>query len=105
MLAREDGKPSSYGPYTDRPPIICLNVKDVEAPFNVFWDLLHEFGHHLSGKRQEEDQTLALEEMARKHADALVQEYPDLLLRMDDYERSKEHDLNRYRACFGNRKP
>jgi Zn-dependent peptidase ImmA (M78 family) len=105
VYTREDGKPSSYDPYTDRPPIIRLNVKDVEAPFNVFWDLLHEYGHHLSGKRQEEDQTLAREEFAWKHADVLVRQCPDLLLRMGDYERSQEHDLNTYRAYFGKRKP
>ena len=104
VMTREDGKPSSYDPYTDRPPIIRLNLKDVETPFKIFWDLLHEYGHHLSGKRQPEDQDMARETLAWKHADLLVHEYPDLLLRMDEYERSKEHDLNTYRAYFPRKK-
>ena len=104
VYTREDGKPSSYDPYTDRPPIIRLNVKDVEAPFNVFWDLLHEYGHHLSGTRQQGDDDLAREELSWEHADLIVQQYPDLLLRIDDYERSKEHDLNTYRAHSGKSK-
>lgn len=65
VMTREDGIPSSYDPCTE-PPIIRVNVKNVETPFKVFWDLLHEFGHHLSGKRQAEDETLEREELPGK---------------------------------------
>lgn len=100
VMTREDGIPSSYYPCTDRPPIIRVNVKNVETPFNVFWDLLHEYGHHLSGKRQAEDESLEREELAWQKADALIGQYPDLVLRSDEYERWKEHDINTYRAYF-----
>jgi len=100
VMAREDGVPSSYTPYTDRPPIIRINLNRVEEPLNVFWRLLHEYEHHLSGTRQEMDQTMAREEVAWEKADAIVQEYPYLLPLIADYSRCKAHDLNTYRVYF-----
>jgi len=104
VMTREDGIPSSYEPYFDRRSIIRLNVKDVEAPFNIFWDLLHEYGHHLSGKRQPEDHDLAREELAWQHADTLILDYSDLVIRKEDYELRRQRDLDTYRDYYGKRK-
>jgi hypothetical protein len=97
VFTRADGLPSSYEHYTDRPSIIRISLINVGEPLNIIWRLLHEYGHHLSGKRQAEDQDIVREKLAWKHADGLVQEYPDLILRINDYERCKEHDLETYR--------
>ena len=100
VLTRDDGIPSSYDPYTSRPPIIRVNLRDVDDPLNIFWRLFHEYGHHLSGDRQKGDHDLDREELAWQKADELIVEYPDLLLCKDDYERCREHDLNTYRVYY-----
>jgi hypothetical protein len=95
VMTRYDISSSSYQPY--REPIIRVSLKNVGEPLNVIWRLLHEYGHYLSGPLKPGDLPLQREELAWKQADQLVQEYPELILRMEDYKRCKEHDLNTYR--------
>jgi hypothetical protein len=64
--------------------------------------LLHEYGHHLSGRRLPEDQVLERESLAWKHADELVQQYPDLLPMIGAYEKCKQRDYNSYLQYFAN---
>ena len=97
VMTRDDIKSSSYQPYIDREPIIRVSLKNVGEPLNVIWRLLHEYGHYLSGPLEPGNLPLQREELAWKQSDQLVQEYPELLLKIDDYERCKEHDLNTYR--------
>lgn len=43
-----------------------------------------------------EDITIEREQLAWKFADKLINQYPDLIGNMDDYEKCKAHDLNSY---------
>ena len=99
VTTRYDMKSSSYDTNIES-DIIRVSLKDVEEPLNIIWRLLHEYGHYLSGRAKVGDQKMQREDLAWKHADTLVREYPELLPRIDDYERCKEQDLNSYRRAL-----
>jgi hypothetical protein len=101
VMTRYDIKSSSYEPYADREPIARVSLKEVEDPLYIIWRLLHEYGHYLSGKRKPEDRTMDREELAWKYADELVRQYPDLHLRIDNFEKCKGQDLESYRRALG----
>jgi hypothetical protein len=69
-----------------------------ERPLHFVWEILHEFGHHLSGKPGPgEDGTLAREELAWDYAAKEIQQYPLLVRQIDDFITYREYCLFDYR--------
>jgi hypothetical protein len=69
-----------------------------EKPLHFAWEMLHEFGHHLSGKpRPVEDGTLAREELAWDYAEKELTRYPDLAAQIDDFITYRKFCLDSYR--------
>jgi len=101
VMTRYDISSSSYAAYSDGQSIARISLKDVDEPMNIIWRLLHEYGHFLTGKIKLNDSMIDREERAWQYADDLVKEYPDLLLRINEYERCKAHDLKTYREYLG----
>jgi hypothetical protein len=69
-----------------------------EKPLYFVWEILHEFGHHLSGKPSPgEDGTVAREELAWDHAAKEIERYPPLGNQIDDFLAYREYCLVNYR--------
>lgn len=64
------GTESVYTSPLDCAPIIRLSLVGIDKPLWVIWRLLHEYGHHLSGRRQLNDTDIMREELAWNHAKA-----------------------------------
>jgi len=76
---------------------IRVSMINVANPLDIIWKLLHEYGHYLSGPKMLKDTLMQREELAWTYADKLVQLYPDLVAKIDDYETCKEVCLDSYR--------
>ena len=75
---------------------IRIGLKN-KKPIHIIWGILHEFGHHLSGTRMENDTTIYREEKAWEIATELVKKHPQLLGHLDDYNAYQEMCLDSYR--------
>jgi hypothetical protein len=69
-----------------------------EHPLHFVWEILHEFGHHLSGRpKPGEDGTVPREELAWEYASIELQRYPDLAAQREHFVGYRERCLNSYR--------
>lgn len=85
---------------TDNITRIRVSLKNVKAPLNIIWQLLHEFGHFLSGKAKPGDTLLFREELAWQFADKLLGDFPALTAHKKEYEKHKLECLNSYRKLY-----
>ncbi len=67
-----------------------------KKPIHVIWDILHEFGHFLSGKANGKESKLFREiaawDLGMKH----LQCYPKLIIYLDDYKDYRDNCLRSY---------
>jgi hypothetical protein len=81
--------------------LIRINIKDNPGrQIRYIWNLLHEYGHYLSGDRlmgYTELDELAREEEAWENALKEIQKYPILLNEINDFNYHKEFCLKNYR--------
>lgn len=80
-------------------PIIRIGFKgQKEKPIHYIWDILHEFGHFLSGvPKPGEEKTIARETLAWDLALEELKKLPQLLEHVDDFEIYKEQCLLTYK--------
>jgi len=63
-----------------------------ERPIHYIWEILHEFGHHLSGKPVKgEEKTVAREELAWEHALIELKKHDGLVEELNDFMSYKEN--------------
>ena len=83
---------------------IWISVHKVRAkPIHIVWDIMHEFGHHLSGapeKGEVEDtkRRLKREELAWNIAEMQLEGFPTLKLDLADFLEYKDYCLRGYRS-------
>jgi len=89
-ITQEEGKDS----------LIQIGIKDRKSePITVIWDILHEYGHHLSGApKVGVDLRLKREELAWEKAYEELQNYPELQNQKESFNDYKEVCLKDYRA-------
>lgn len=69
-----------------------------ERPLHFIWEILHEFGHHLSGKPGPgEDGSVVREELAWDYAGKEILQYPQLIEQKMDFLSYREFCLINYR--------
>ena len=77
---------------------IRIGLKDRrEHPITVIWDILHEFGHHLSGMPGETDTKLKRETQAWDKALEELKNYPQLINYKDNFNLYRERCLLTYK--------
>lgn len=87
---------SSFEWYTPHPPMIRVKMHLNDQPLHIVWALLHEYGHFLSGKRQASDEKMGRENLAWKHADKLVSQFPQLSKHNASYSKYRKTCLKTY---------
>jgi hypothetical protein len=88
--SEEDGSHRSH---------IRIGLKDRKGdPITVIWDILHEYGHHLTGMPKQGDLKLKREELAWEKAYEEFQNYPELQSHKESLNDYRELCLNNYRA-------
>lgn len=76
---------------------IRLSLADIRLhPLDLIWDLLHEFGHHQSGLKQDNDIELEREELAWKLAEIELAKYPRLAEEIESFNLRKASCLKTY---------
>ncbi len=60
---------SNFEDCNDHIPRIWINLINVVHPLDIVWELMHEYGHYMSGKRKPGEITLESEILAWSHAD------------------------------------
>lgn len=68
-----------------------------EKPVHYIWDILHEFGHHLSGLPNGEEKSVNRESLAWELGLEQLKKYPELIEHINDFENYKENCLNTYK--------
>lgn len=101
ISSRYNENRSSHEFYIDGCHIrICLNEIYNES-IHIIWTILHEFGHHLSGKhssaRINPVEKLEREELAWRIARDKALEYPALAANISNFDTYREFCLNTYR--------
>jgi len=92
---------SVYSVTEGQTPVIRVGLFKLDKPLWVIFRMLHEYGHHLSGPKQEDDTPVYREELAWKHAETLLPQYPELVKLMAEYEACRAHDLASYYRRYG----
>jgi hypothetical protein len=77
---------------------IRVTLVGVIEPLDIIWEMMHEYGHFLSGERKPEDSDIQREEMAWSYADKLISSFPELLKHRDAYTICRERCLKSYRS-------
>jgi hypothetical protein len=92
-----------------RPNRIWISVRKVRAtPIHIVWDIMHEFGHHRSGRPEREEvedpvRRLRREEIAWDKALKQLEDFPTLKLGMADFLDYKDFCLFQYRKAAQNK--
>lgn len=68
-----------------------------EKPIHYIWDILHEFGHHLSGLPNGKERSVGRETLAWELGFEQLKKYPELIEQVKDFENYKENCLRTYR--------
>jgi len=77
-----------------------------KEPLHWIWTILHEFGHHLSGKpTREEAVSVPRERLAWVKAEEELQRYPDLLAHRADFYALRDHLIKDYIEQLGHNEP
>lgn len=77
---------------------IRISFKDkTEKPIHFIWDILHEYGHHLSGKPNGKEKSYSRESLAWDLGYATLIKIPELKDYCDDYKNYKEKCLTTYK--------
>lgn len=71
------------------------NIK--EEPIHYIWDILHEFGHYLSGIPNGKEGTVERENQAWDLAFTQLKKYPELFEQVNDFNKYKENCLMTYK--------
>jgi hypothetical protein len=98
VSTRYDVGYSNFEDYTDHIPRIRVSLTNVVHPLDIVWELMHEYGHYLSGKRKPEDITLEREILAWTHADRILHLFPEFAKHIRDYNLCKFRCLQSYEA-------
>lgn len=64
---------------------IRISLKNIEKPIHVIWSILHEFGHHESGKPNGTERSIEREQEAWERGLKKLQEFPELKSEEGDY--------------------
>lgn len=67
-----------------------------EKPIHYLWDILHEFGHHLSGLPNGKEKSVERENQAWEFGLQQLNKYPELFEQMKDFEKYREICLKTY---------
>lgn len=67
-----------------------------EKPLHLIWDILHEFGHHLSGHPNGLEKSLERERLAWDYGKKILSGYPTLKENEQDYEEYRDNCLKSY---------
>ncbi len=67
-----------------------------EKPIHYIWDILHEFGHHLSGLPNGTEKSIKRESEAWNIGLEQLRKYPELFEHEDDYKKYREICLKTY---------
>jgi hypothetical protein len=78
--------------------IIRIEMSDRSIPIEIIWDILHEYGHFLSGKPETQNANLNREILAWNFAQKELDFYPKLLGLLPDFIAYREHCLDTYRS-------
>lgn len=77
---------------------IRISFKDKkEKPIHLIWDILHEFGHHLSGKPNGKEKSYSRESLAWDYGFDTLIKISELKDYQDDFENYKEKCLLTYK--------
>jgi hypothetical protein len=68
-----------------------------EKAIHYIWDILHEFGHHLSGLPNGKERRVEHETLAWELALEQLKKYPELIEYLKDFEEYKENCLGTYK--------
>lgn len=71
-------------------------IKKREQPLHIIWEILHEYGHHLSGKRNEGDSDIDRENEAWNNAFVEMKKYFNSKVDFDSFENYKLKCLKTY---------
>jgi len=78
-------------------PHIRIGFKTArENSIHIIWDILHEFGHHLSGKADGEEKTLERERVAWDLGLKQLFCFPELTGYVDNYKNYRDKCLKTY---------
>jgi hypothetical protein len=75
---------------------VRVTLIGVIHPLDIIWELIHEYGHFLSGERKPEDTDLEREEKAWFYADKLIVSFPHLVPHYEKYNICKQRCLKSY---------
>lgn len=67
-----------------------------EKPIHYIWDMLHEFGHHLSGLPNGTERSIERECHAWDLGLEQLKKYPELVEHVDNYKKYREACLKTY---------
>ncbi len=76
---------------------IRIAMLDKSESVHVIWDILHEFGHFLSGRPEKQGPDLNRELLAWDYAERELEDYPKLKIHSANFYAYKEHCLEDYR--------
>lgn len=75
---------------------IRVGIKNRPRPLIILWDLLHEYGHFVSGERKENDTDISREMVAWQHATETFIKLPWLLWYADDFQNYMAQCIDSY---------
>jgi hypothetical protein len=101
ISARYDALYSAYEPYLEQGKFIRVSLLNVEIPLDVIWIMLHEYGHYESGAIQPNDTQIYREELAWEYARKRMQNYPELAIETESFEKCRQRCLNSYYRKHG----
>lgn len=82
----------------DNKSYIRLGLKNRKKyPIHVIWDILHEFGHHLSGKPNGNEKSVKREEKAWELGLEQLKQLPELTGHLDNYKLYQKNCLKTYK--------
>jgi hypothetical protein len=77
---------------------IWLGFKNIkEKRIQIIWDILHEFGHYLSGKSKGDERTVEREKHAWDLAFKQLKRDPDLVTYSDDFKLYRDNCIKTYK--------
>jgi len=85
---------SSYN--SGPPPIIRIEMNDRNVPVQIIWDILHEYGHFLSGEQEKKGPKINRELLAWQYAKKELENYPKLRQMILEFEAYAEFCLRTY---------
>lgn len=79
-------RPTSSHEFLSDGCIMRVCLKDIYVkPIEIIWSMIHELGHHISGRPDKYSDKISREKLAWELGRSIATKFPELALKIDDY--------------------